>query len=55
MYGKCKFVRISGCIVAVLEIAAGHWLFSDQFQHLANQNPFLLAKLTAHSQWDRNQ
>ena len=26
--------------LAVLEIAVGHWPFSDQFQHLTNQNPF---------------
>ena len=31
---------------AVLEIAAIHWPFSDQFQHLADQNPFWLAKFT---------
>ena len=28
------------CLRAVLEIAAGFWPFSDQFQHLADQNPF---------------
>ena len=26
--------------VAVLEITVSHWPFSDQFQHLANQNLF---------------
>ena len=36
---------------AVLEITVGHWLFSDQFQHLANQNPFWLAKFAVHFQW----
>ena len=42
--------------LAVLEIVAGHWPFSDQFhQHLANQNPFWLAKFTVHFQWDSNQ
>ena len=24
----------------VLEITVGHWPFSDQFQHFADQNPF---------------
>ena len=42
-------------IVSVLEIAAGHLLFSNQFQHLANQNPCWLAKFTVHFQWDNNQ
>ena len=41
--------------IPVLEIAAGHWPFSDQFQHLANQNPFWSAKFTVHFQWDGNQ
>ena len=39
---------------SVLEIAAGHWPFSDKFQHLADQTPFWLAKFTVHFQWDRN-
>ena len=39
----------------VLEIAAGHWPFSDQFQHLADQNPCWSAKFTVHFQWDSNQ
>ena len=40
---------------SVLEIAAGHWPFSDQFQHLADQNLFWSAKFTVHFQWDGNQ
>ena len=36
--------------VAVLEITVGHWPFSDQFQHLADQNPFWSAKFTVHFQ-----
>ena len=36
----------------VLEITVGHWPFSDQFQHLADQNPFWSAKFTVHFQWD---
>ena len=32
----------------VLEITVGHWPFSDQFQHLADQNPFWSAKFTVH-------
>ena len=40
--------------VSVLEITVGHWPFSDQFQHLADQNPFWLAKFTVHFQWDGN-
>ena len=36
---------------AVLEITVSHWPFSDQFQHLANQNPFWLAKSAVHFQW----
>ena len=27
-------------LYAVLEITVGHWSFSDQFQHLADQNLF---------------
>ena len=38
----------------VLEITVGHWPFSDQFQHLAKQNPFWLTKFTVHFQWDGN-
>ena len=29
--------------IAVLEIIVGHWPFSDQFQHWADQNLFRLA------------
>jgi len=36
-------------------ITVGHWPFSDQFQHLANQNPFWLTDFTIHFQWDGNQ
>ena len=39
---------------SVLEITVGHWPFSDQFQHLADQNPFWSAKFTVHFQWDGN-
>jgi len=35
-------------LITVLEITVGHWLFFDQFQHLANQNPFWLANFTVH-------
>ena len=35
----------------VLEITVGHWPFSDQFQHLADQNPFWSAKFPVHFQW----
>jgi len=31
------------------------WPFSDQFQHLADQNPFWSANFTVHFQWDDNQ
>jgi len=41
--------------VAVLEITVGHWPFCDQFQNLADQNPFWLANFTVHFQWDGNQ
>ena len=37
--------------VTVLEITVGHWPFSNQFQHLANQNSFWSA---VHFQWDNN-
>ena len=43
------YVRMS-----VLEITVSHWPFSDQFQHLADQNPFWLTKFTVHFQWDGN-
>jgi len=42
-------------IIAVLGITVGHWPFSDQFQHLASQNPFWSANFTVHFQWDGNQ
>ena len=40
---------------SVLEITVSHWPFSDQFQDLAKQNPFWLAKFTVYFQWDSNQ
>ena len=49
------FKALYSCTLAVLEVAAGHWLFSDQFQHLADQNPFWSAKFTVHFQWEGNQ
>ena len=39
----------------VLEITVGHQPFSDQFQHLADQNPFLTAIFPVHFQWNSNQ
>ena len=42
-------------INAVLEITVSHWPFSDQFQHLADQNPFWSAIFPVHFQWDNNQ
>ena len=42
-------------IIPVLEITVGNWPFSDQFQHLANQNTFWSAKIPVHFQWDNNQ
>ena len=33
---------------SMLEIAAGHWPFSDQFQYMANQNQLLLPKFIVH-------
>jgi len=35
---------------AVPEITVGHWPFSNQFQHLANQNPFWSANFTIYFQ-----
>jgi len=47
---------VSGLLdMSVLEITVGHWSFSNQFQHLADQNPFWLANFTVHFQWDGNQ
>ena len=40
---------------AVLEITVGYWPFSNQFHHLANQNPLWSAKFPVHYQWDSNQ
>ena len=39
----------------VLEITVGHWPLSDQFQHLADQNPFWSAIFPVHFQWNSNQ
>ena len=36
----CMYVCMYVCMYAVLEITAGHWPFSNQFQHLADQNLF---------------
>ena len=39
-----------------LEVSArNNSLFSDQFQHLANQNPFCLSIFPVHFQWNSNQ
>ena len=54
MYVVLTFIVPSFIKYTVLEITVGHWPFSDQFQHLANQNPFWLAKFTVHFQWDGN-
>ena len=40
--------------IAVLEITVGHLLFSDQLQHLADQNSLRLAIFPVHLQWDKN-
>ena len=40
--------------IVVLEITVGHWPFSDQFQHFADQNPFWLAIFLVHFQWKSN-
>ena len=42
-------------IQPVLEITVGHWPFSDQFQHLADQNQFWSAIFPVHFQWNSNQ
>ena len=42
-------------IVIVLEIAVGHWPFTKQSQHFAEQNSFWLANLPVHFQWGSNQ
>ena len=41
--------------MTVLEITVGHWPFSDQFQHLTDQNPLWSVKFPVHFQWDSNQ
>ena len=51
-WGDGRPVPISS--ISVLEITVGHWPFSNQFQHLADQNPFWSAKFTIHFQWDGN-
>ena len=50
-----QYIHLCTINTPVLKIAAGHWSLSDQFQHLADQNPFWLAKFTVHFQWDGNQ
>ena len=55
VYTDTALVNNSAIIGTVLEIAAGHWPFSDQFQHLANQNSFWPAKFTVHFQWEGHQ
>ena len=49
-------IVITGLVyIAVLEIIVGHRPFSDQFQRLADQNPFWSAIFPVHFQWDNNQ
>ena len=45
---ECPDGRACQGTASVLEITVGHWPFSDQFQHLADQNPFWSAKVTVH-------
>jgi len=52
---QVKLSPVLLCIFTVLEITVGHWPFSNQFQHLAEQNLFLSANFTVHFQWDGNQ
>jgi len=49
------FIAKYQALFSVVEITVGHWPFSDQFQNLADQNPFWLANFTVHFQWDGNQ
>ena len=54
---KMKFMGVGGKALAwitVLELTVDCWPFSDQFQHLANQNQFWLGIFPVHSQWDSN-
>ena len=39
---------------SMIEITIDHWPFSEEFQRLANQNPFWSAKLPVYFQWDSN-
>ena len=45
---------VKSVVPTMLEITVGHWPFSDQFQHLTDQNPFWSAKFTVHFRWDGN-
>ena len=44
------YVCMHVCMYAMLEITVGHWAFSEQFQHLVNQNLFWSAKFPVHFQ-----
>ena len=55
----CALMYVSVCIamcihkdtyipMTVVEITVNHWSFSNQFQHLANQNSFWSAILPVH-------
>ena len=46
LHFESKIFYIAPPSNAVLKITVGHWQFSDQFQHLADQNPFWSAKFT---------
>jgi len=48
-------MSVKNNINTVLEITVDHWPFSNQFQHLADQNLFWSANFTVHFQWDGNQ
>ena len=41
--------------LSMIEITVSHWPISDQFQHLAEQNPFWSAIFPVHFQWDSDQ
>ena len=46
--GLSDIEKLNPLAIPVLEIAAGHWPFFDQFQHLANQNGFWWTKFSVH-------
>ena len=53
LYMYCNVNKLVVLYSTMLEITVSHWPFSDQFQHLADQNPFWSTKFPVRFQWQQ--